>query len=210
MSNLKAYHCFHDYVEHHEIYFEKTNISARKAFALEHLDGDLAGITCRHIKWADKFAPGPVPAAALINDGWWWECYSCSDPVDSYNQDPVFEDKTTVFCSTKCHDAYYANKRRVKIIEEFALKAFKKKLVDKLNGYQPDIKHEHIYVQRNNGRLSVKQIVIEFNFPTQKYGSALYRIDQRKEEPHFSCCVGDKEAFRSWISSLKKEEVNHV
>lgn len=203
---LKAYHCRTDWGEDHEIYFASRNIEARRWFASEHCEGQLGGISCTRIPWADEHAPGPVSAKILIDNGWWFECFHCSEMVNSDNQEPVYHGLYDVFCDQKCADEWRGEKRRSKIIERYALKAFTENLQHRLSIQHPLITHRHVFVSRKKetGRLGVHQIIISFKFPGQKYSDAEFRLDDRHGKPNFTCSHGDKEAFKSWLNKCAR------
>lgn len=65
------------------VVFARSSIEAKRDWANEHGDGDryIAGISAKRCKGWDKYAPGPVPAMAMIDDGWRFECHGCSRSV---------------------------------------------------------------------------------------------------------------------------------
>lgn len=78
VEGLKAYVCrdASPYSEGFcEIYFKKTNIEARKAYANEHMDGEIGGISCKREPRLDKFeASHKIPVSFLVLQmGWWFE-----------------------------------------------------------------------------------------------------------------------------------------
>lgn len=84
----KPYLCFHvsggDDPEMDMVVFARSSIEAKRDWANEHGDGDryIAGISAKRCKGWDKYAPGPVPALEMIEDGWHFECHGCYRRID--------------------------------------------------------------------------------------------------------------------------------
>lgn len=58
------------------IVFAAKAAQARKRGA-EELDADLSDVSAERAAWADRYAPGPVPVRARLEEGGWWFDCSC-------------------------------------------------------------------------------------------------------------------------------------
>lgn len=85
---LKAY-SVDDGDERAEVIFATSSAAARREFGWEEVG------TCRRDAVFDRYAPGPVPLLALIEAGWWIECYGCGRKIESqiYDYDDAFDDE---------------------------------------------------------------------------------------------------------------------
>ena len=196
------------------IYFAKHAITAKKAFANEHNDGDLGGITCRRAAWADDYADKPLPANLMVEHGWWFECVECGNRIELQN----FEDEgrdisaivgtqhSLVFCDAICAEQYTAKKRACRVVEDDAIAFLRTKVLDRLPGVEFVTGNgiEHAYARWKNGRPVLHQAVISFNFPGQKIGPASLRMDDVDSKwlalPTFHCCSGDRDAFEAFAA----------
>lgn len=82
----------------------------------------------------DRFSPGPVPAKALLDAGWWYTCQECEHhvaadgcedcgerlreetPHEVEDPGPVYDadDPEVVYCSQDCKDAHESFVRRLR------------------------------------------------------------------------------------------------
>jgi hypothetical protein len=88
-KTIRAYLCSADDAEDTRIVFAKSNGAARFPYARD-LDWDFREVTVRRAPEFDGFAPGPVPASALLEHGWRVECSHCYRMLsfdDSYIED---------------------------------------------------------------------------------------------------------------------------
>lgn len=111
---LKAYEV-HDGDEQTVYAFATNSATARREGANE-MDTDFESVSyCRRAAWADEYAPGPVPVIALIDRGWWFECFHCSRRVHADMHEDIHDEgldpddfeitprgKDNVFCSKEC------------------------------------------------------------------------------------------------------------
>lgn len=115
-TQKKAYQVSADFIECSEIYFTKTNIEARRWFADEHCDGELAGISCKRCHWADEYYPKSPPVKAYLDHGWQFECQNCNNHVSGYDKERIFEGRNWVFCDKECQDDYHAKQDQLEAI----------------------------------------------------------------------------------------------
>jgi len=111
------------------IVFARSSIEAKRDWANEHGDGDryIAGISAKRCKGWDKYAPGPVPALEMIDDGWRFECHGCYRRIDmeaiEYGIDdeggqitppmqPYEPSPQRIWCSRACYDDDMAERTR--------------------------------------------------------------------------------------------------
>lgn len=115
MSALKAYKVAEDFEGHTVIVFATNNATARREGGGElNLSFDEVE-SCRRAPAFDDYAPGPVPAQAFIDNGWWLTCSGCELRVDDngsdepwvddegfdHEREPVFAG-TRVWCCAAC------------------------------------------------------------------------------------------------------------
>lgn len=103
------------------VVFATNSATARREGASE-LNADWEDVdSCRRAPHFDEYAPGPVPASAMIEAGWWFECHHCNQRV---SKDSEYDDdgneiepgayvtrKQQVFCCQEHLARYDANKR---------------------------------------------------------------------------------------------------
>lgn len=99
--------------EHHEVVYATSEGRAR-VLAAREVGADPREVTLRHEPRLDEHAPGPVPADALLDAGWWLTCGWCEhlvtqDGCDTCDADaevapePVTEG-ASAWCSAACRD----------------------------------------------------------------------------------------------------------
>lgn len=121
IENLKAY-AVSDGEDGTIVVFSPYAVTARREGA-NHFSIDFGEVDyCRRTPEFDRFAPGPVPAEALLDAGWWQSCRGCEcrcslDGDDEYG-DPLDEpmqlvfDGTDVWCSAACRAVQWAEQLR--------------------------------------------------------------------------------------------------
>lgn len=105
------------------VVFANSNAAARREGGLE-LGGDWSTVdTCRRAPEFDQYAPGPVPAQALLDAGWWLECHGCSERIqEEWNEEGqddegfFFEKQpvcvgTRAWCCARCQAIDFAAER---------------------------------------------------------------------------------------------------
>lgn len=193
------------------VIFAHTAIVARRFGANEWHDGDISGMTVRRAADLDHYAPGPVPASALIAKGWWFECSGCAETISDewlYERGLSVEgvrgsERGAVFCCACC-EGEYRDRRRAK---ETAGQAVIRGLIERIRQRFGDVeigKTRH-YTTMRDGLLTTQEAEVEFVFPGQRIAPASLRLashypQQNVYPPSFSfyCCNGDREAFEAF------------
>jgi len=95
------------------VVFATSGVVARREGANE-IDCDFEGVaSCRRAPQFDMYAPGPVPIRALVEDGWFWDCFGCNIRLHGIdgNEDHdgnelvvVFPNDRSVYCSQSCYE----------------------------------------------------------------------------------------------------------
>lgn len=114
-ENLKAYMVREPDEGHCVIVFATSSVVARREGANE-LNIDFTEVDgCNRARWADSYAPGPVPIKAMIEVGnWWYECQcGCGRRIDNEDgggddgelgpMEPVYV-KHGVYWNQRCKD----------------------------------------------------------------------------------------------------------
>lgn len=151
-ATLKAFKVY-DGMDSWKIIFAKSGAAARREGANE-IGCDFEDIeSCTRMPELDKFAPGPVPASALLDTGsWWFECNECGaritrdgalNPDDEEEvidcdgiapQPQAIEFKGAVFCGPQCAWDWIQGQRLRAInraaLEEWACEQIKERFPD--------------------------------------------------------------------------------
>lgn len=202
---LKAYAVLDHDERCGDIYFARHSIVARKTGANEYGDGELTNVECRRAPWADKYAPGPVPWSARIENGWWIECTGCGQKIsdDEYddNDEPInfkiVEVGAHVFCSSGCRETHQIEKAEEARIKAAVVGDLTVKVMRTMPGAVIGGRH-HVYVRSGPWPRAVQQGMVQFTFPGGVYGFACLRFDRAGEKPHFTIPHGDLPAFHRW------------
>lgn len=92
---LHAFLCMsHNDPETSEIIFAKSNVEARRRHTTEQ-GADFSDASVTRQKHFDKYAPGPVPPKALIEDGWFFDCWACGRKI-SLSEDDIWADSDCI------------------------------------------------------------------------------------------------------------------
>jgi hypothetical protein len=112
MNRLKAYEVY-DGGDNWAIRFAPSNVVARREGANECGCEFNEVDHCRRMPELDQYAPGPVPAAALIAAGWSYKCsgYGCSNPVFDDTEGKTFSATGTAYCCEACMAQDFARQR---------------------------------------------------------------------------------------------------
>lgn len=205
-DELKAFAIHGD--EWSEIVFARHRITAIRCVASEHNDNDIGGLRSERVRWADQYAPGPVPIQVRLEHGWWAECSCCYARVsaDGYTNDdgdevesvPVY-DRDNVWCSAECQKSQQLERAERKAAEAAALADYRARLLAKIPDGLTLTGNDHVYVSRGKGGPYIPhQIWIAFRFPGCAIGDAHFRIDKPGEEPYVTVCGGDLAAWEAW------------
>lgn len=96
------------------IVFSKDKITARQEGASD-LDLDTDQVICNRANKYDEYSEkGFVPTETLIQDGWWFECWNCSEHVDSGTEE-LFLSIKDVYCS---YDCFLKRQEKIKKVNE--------------------------------------------------------------------------------------------
>lgn len=214
---LLAYMVTEPYENTGGVIFAQTAIVARRIGANEWHDGDISGMTVRRAADLDRYAPGPVPASAMIAKGWWFECSGCGATI---NEDWLYDrglsvegvrgtDSGPVFCCARCEGEY----RDIARAEETAGQAVIRGLIERIRQRFGDVeigKTRH-YTTMMDGHLTTQEAEVEFVFPGHRFGPASLRLasyhPQRDALPpsfSFYCCNGDREAFEAFAKETDR------
>lgn len=98
-----------------QLYFAQTPGQAKRQCADEEGCDFTAVSSCIRRPRYDKYAPGPVPPAVLIEDGWWFECAECNRRVNDDMEEtdengemlcPTSDERYPdyIWCSSACRD----------------------------------------------------------------------------------------------------------
>jgi len=112
MTRLKAY-TVHDGDDGATVIFATNSATARRQGANE-LDRDWTEVdSCRRAPHFDAYAPGPVPAAVLIDHGWRYECNrsGCSSWVYNDMEERCFSAGGAPYCCEACMARDFAGQR---------------------------------------------------------------------------------------------------
>lgn len=215
---LKAYAVLEDCENTGGIVFARHSIVALRRGAAEFGDGDTSGWRANRAQWADKYAETEdVPASLAIKYGWRFECHGCGDIICEDSLDvkrlspsgvigPV--NHGNVYCCEACVEE--ANKRKERA--ERAKQVYSAMFSDMVLRRLPDavITGTHVYAPERHKRPTLEQCIIYFRFPGQKIGDAVFRYDLHggwrqigPSAPHFTCCIGDKQAFEDYAEFAK-------
>lgn len=149
----------------------------------------------------DKYRPGPVPVAVLLEDGWYFECWFCGHQVTNDGCDdcakPRGDDryvpvctKTMVFCSRHCRQQYREEQERHERESRAAVRSIRRMVRGTFPGakvIKTSASFEKVAGRNFSG-------VAEFSFPGS-LGTAKYHENRPKE-----CYVQnrDLEAWAKW------------
>lgn len=117
------------------IVFATSSIAARREGANRYHGGDFSGLMCRRAKWADSYAPGPVPQIAMVENGWAIKCAGCGRGIgEGYDNErrSLFVDKVEVdgglYCEPACRARHVFRKAAYEMAEITELKRLRERL----------------------------------------------------------------------------------
>jgi hypothetical protein len=204
MSALKAYSVQDE--EEGRVIFAANNAVARRNGGLE-LGGDWYSVeSCRRAPEFDEYAPGPVPAQALLEHGWWLECSNCSrqiygDDSAHWVDDEGFDHYSPyacvgkrAWCSAACLARDDANTRERKAAEVSVIEML-------LSKYPEITKFTHVYAGDHPGaHWNTGRQEATFDMPGLQRG-----VRWRAEDPtHVWLAQSDVEEFKRLYG--KKED----
>ncbi|WP_321913518.1 hypothetical protein [Paraburkholderia sp. J11-2] len=170
-----------------------TNSATARREGASILDADWESVTsCRRKPHFDAYSPGPVPASALIESGWRFECshcyarvtndYTIDDDGNEVEPSAYVTRGQKVFCHQECIARYDA-KARMNLAAQHAL-------IELVEGKFPGctITRVHVYGEKLEPPEKGHGIrcSAHFTFPGAKYGATY----------HFG------EGDRAWVSDI--------
>lgn len=202
------------------IVFAKNMVDAHDAGSKAHHDGETEGLIVERVKWADRYAPGPVPFKAKFRNGWHQDCTHCgreiSDSAEYENGRPVRFDiverpNGQIFCRTSCALGFDAEIRRL-VRGKAAGVAVGEAVVRKRLG-RVQFKPEQGYVEFDKvGRHTLfRRISVTFCIPGQNFGD-LHMTLRRDVDglvgpiaPRFFASPETSAAFTEYARRVKME-----
>ena len=198
------------------IIYAKHNIVARRIGANEYAGGEFAYVSCHRAPWADAYADVVLPVSVMIENGWHFECSGCGRRIDNdylwetdrLPEDVIGHQHSAAYCDAVCEARDALDKAQRKRLETRWLRRFAKIVKRRFPDAEPQ--HAHAYTSRSaDGRLSIQQVAVEFDFPGREHGMA--RLQWRRKDswektqkkPHYTCSAGDKEAFETYAAACK-------
>ncbi len=159
---------------------------------------------CRRAPGLDRYAPGPVPLQALINDGWWFECHGCYGRVDEDTPRPIYVG-AAVYCCPWCWLDNISQRLTTKA-EERAVKArLAAFALERWPGVE--VVRDHAYVQvRPGGSVSVEDANVEFRFPGGQCAVLYREADRDKDRNGLYPTLGDLPAWKAFVARVDRGE----
>jgi len=205
------------------VFFAAHDIVAKKEGANEFAGGDISGVECRRVPWADEFVGRSLPARVMIAHGWWFECSGCDMRI---NEDALLERGLSVdgvlgtqwgrvYCSARCCRRDLSIKRRAEAEKVRAIEALKAIVRCRFPGVSFTDEHEnpswrhHAYVTFRHGQKGWlwEQVAVSFTFPGMQIGPATLHLERRWSvaigpvRPEFRCFNGDRAAFEAFAEA---------
>ena len=232
-SSPKAYAIHEEYENTGGIVFAHHAVVARRIGAGEYADGEFDQVSCRRASWADCYADtGKVPVAAMVDNGWYFDCFGCGRRIDlDLYDEPGYESwsphdiigyqHTAAFCRQGCkddHEAHEAERKRrqQRVIERFGrivLRKFPDAILTDGEGYRAKAR---AYANHTKGRWIIEQVRVPFTYPGMQYGPGSLDYDRYphnrtvKAKPHFTCAGGDVAAFEAWAAAHSRHALATV
>lgn len=146
------------------IIFHAHSVAARREGASE-LGCEFKHVTCRRAKMFDRYADlGEVPALALLEAGWRFECTNCGQLLYSENEgtplSAVVERDDWVYCCAQCRDEHE--------LEISGRNASFEKFKAIVTAARPDLTFSSF-----TGAYPYVTRTAKFTFPRAKYGGAV-------------------------------------
>lgn len=205
------------------IVFAKHGIVALKDGASQFGGGEWEYYKARRAPWADRYAEdGNLPASAMVDAGWHFECSGCGIRIDEdlpdmhrayrdWTSDQVVGTQYAAWCTLKCQEQHQAErvdrKRYEGLIADMMERLVKRRFPDVQIIRNRERLDPHVSVQKEHGFWRLQQATVSFDFPGMQHGPAHYRWDRfssyGEKNAHFTCCTGDKEAFEAFASQVR-------
>ena len=202
MSDLKAYEVTEPMNGHGVIVFATNGATARRKGSAE-LDTAFEEVkSCRRAPQFDQYAPGPVPALVLIDNGWWFECQECgrrvtselSEEVEDQGLNPAdfqpIDHDGYVFCSSACQDKHKTDKLK----KAQARAELERIFLDKFPGATVASVHVPGTELELSEPSSRYRCSVDFTFPGSKHGHCKWVYGEEV------CLVPNRDlgAFQDW------------
>lgn len=192
----------HDGQEQSVVIFATSSIAARRMGA-NQMDIEFDSVDfCRRSAEFDQYAPGPVPLMALVESGWWQECYGCGiridlDAITDEELEPV-ENTRGLFCRQSCQDRDAKQKAEEARVRKVAVE----RLAARVMKTWPEAKiaNTHAFATTRGGHTVPQQVIVDFTFPGSQY-TATYRYDKFREPPKLFVCNGDLAAWEAYVAA---------
>lgn len=187
------------------IVYAYTNAQARREGSQQFSDGDFDSVECHRAKWADEYAPGPVPLLVLLAHGWWQECHQCGlrcYEAEDGEGNPItpVEENGRLFCGAACQEAFHTERAEIAYLKEHAVAIEAARLEARYPGVTVFPDQAHVYTVRHGGVRHVQQLHLPFTFPGCTIGNAKWGFNQTGPERTLWICNGDKKAWDEWRS----------
>ncbi|MCW5758273.1 MAG: hypothetical protein KIS90_00700 [Phenylobacterium sp.] len=204
------------------ILFADRSVVARREGAA-HLDVEFCEVeSCRRTTWADRYwRTGEIPASAMVEHGWHFECQGCGVRIDD---DWLSEQGRTcasvvgtqhsgVFCGPDCKARETRRRALRTAFEQRWLLRLQRVVTARFPDAELVESAEHVWDQHacaeagRCGRFRIAQVTVAFAFPGMAIGPAFLRINRsrtgiagRGAKPYYTCHNGDLGAFRAWAA----------
>lgn len=195
MKPLKAYQV-HDGDEGWSIQFATNSATARRHGANE-IGCEWEEIeSCRRMPVLDQYAPGPVPASALLAAGWWFECMHCGTQVYDDHEGHLTEGQN-VYCSERCSQKEWLDRRTRQRAEADLIELFEAKFPGCA------IVHVHVYrtLEAKEHKNDGGKALVRFSFPGAQHQSTFEFGDDFVSVPMI-----DIDAWHAWRGTTPELE----
>jgi hypothetical protein len=203
---IKAYSVQEDDEGTGGVVFAKSPAAAQMLASGKWGTGDFFWGRARRAQWADAYGPdGPIPARAMIENGWWLECHGCGVHIceNDDHLDTVVGTQDAAFCSQDCMDRKIIDDEAARDCELTAIGKLIRLLGEKYPGVLLSGETHANARKGKEGMWHVHQCIVGFTFPGSKIGPGHIRYDKVGEEPRVTVCSGDMAAWEAWRASQK-------
>ena len=158
--------------------------------------------------WADEFRHTDVPASAMFEAGWYFECSGCGQRIAEGEEDDdgheipfnIIGNQHCAYCTPECANKSHLRKLAVQQLEAEVLAHYSELLLANYPGVWLWGK-SHVYVP--HGKQSAQQVRISFRFPGCSIGDAHWGFDKESDGPTVTVCNGDLAAWESWREKVR-------
>jgi len=107
---MKAFQVDDSIDESSVVVFARHAVVARREGA-NKLNDEFEYVTCRRAPGFDKYAPGPVPLKAKLDNGWWTSCLNCGAELTALDDPIIIHDNA--YCDIWCRFGYLDRRERI-------------------------------------------------------------------------------------------------